>query len=143
MDRVITLGRFRSQPGVLQRRKRKLQPRFVGDLTEVEEEIRLWSAKAAELWPTIIQFAFALRADAPQIVFKGDLIVFNAPAARDSDVGLLTLDLAAIRRIVCNLKTLQPQRKRLKAQKRVPIAINAQCSALGAHASCCSSVPST
>jgi hypothetical protein len=71
----------------------------------VEEEIGLWSAKAAELWPTIIQFALALRADAPQIVFKGDLIVFNAPAARDSDVGLLTLDLAAIRRIVCNLKT--------------------------------------
>jgi hypothetical protein len=112
------------------RKPKDLQPIFPGDLAEVEQQIKLWSSKAAELGPNIMAFAVALSVNASQILFKGDLIVFNAPAGRDSDVGSPTLDLAAIRTIVCNLKILQSQREQLEARKKAPIAIDAQHSSL-------------
>lgn len=110
------------------KKQKDLQLRFPGDLTEVERQIELWRSKATELWPNIMAFASALSADASQIVFKGDLIVFNAPAQVASDCGLPTLDLAAIRRIVSNLKILRAQREQLEPGKSVPITIDAKCS---------------
>ena len=92
-------------------KQRDLQP---SDLAEVEREIEMWRSKAAELWPSVAAFAFALRTAASQIVFKGDLIVFRSL----ENVGYPTVDLAAIRKIVCNLKILQTQREQLEARKR-------------------------
>ena len=94
--------------------------RFAADLVETEQQINLWSSKAAELQPNIVAFAFALSVDASQIVFKGDLIWFNA-AGGNSDLSLPPLDLAAIREIVCNLKILHAQREQLEARMREPI----------------------
>jgi hypothetical protein len=92
-----------------------LQPRFPADLAEVERQIKLWSLKAAKLGPEIMAFGVAVSLDASQILFKGDVIVFSAPAGRGSDVS--ALDLAAIRKIVCNLKILQTQREQLQRKK--------------------------
>jgi hypothetical protein len=94
--------------------------RFTADLAETEQQIHLWSSKAAELQPNIVAFAFALSVDASQIVFKGDLIWFNA-AGGNSDLSLPPLDLAAIREIVCNLKVLHARREQLEARMREPI----------------------
>jgi hypothetical protein len=98
-----------------------LQGRFAADLVEMEQQIKLWSSKAAELQPNIVAFAFALSVDASQIVFKGDLIWINAPAGGNSALRLPALDLAAIRKIVCNLKILHAQREQLEARMREPI----------------------
>jgi len=100
------------------RKPKGLQPLFTGDLADVEQQIRLWNSKAAELGPNIVAFALALCADASQILFKGDLIVFNASAGKSSDVAVPTLDLAAIRDIVCHLKILQTEREKLEAGKK-------------------------
>jgi hypothetical protein len=94
-----------------------LQPRFPDDLAEVVREIKLLRSKAAKLGPHIMAFGIALSVDASQILFKGDVIVFNAPAGRGSDVVVPTIDLAAIRKIVCNLKILQTQREQLERKK--------------------------
>ena len=94
-----------------------LQPGFPADLAEVERQIELWSSKAAKLGPNIMAFGVALSKDACRILFKGDVIVFSAPAGRGSDVGVSALDLAAIRKIVCNLKILQAQREQLQRKK--------------------------
>ena len=94
-----------------------LQSGFPADLAEVERQIELWSSKAAKLGPNIMAFAFALSVDASQILFKGDLIVFSPPAGRGSDVVVPALDLAAIRKIVCNLKILQTQREQMQRKK--------------------------
>jgi hypothetical protein len=94
--------------------------RLTADLVETEQQINLWSSKAAELQPNIVAFAFALSVDASQIVFKGDLIWFNA-AGGNLDLSLPPLDLAAIREIVCNLKILHAQREQLEARMREPI----------------------
>jgi hypothetical protein len=99
------------------RKPKDVQPLFPGDLAEVEQQIKLWSSKAADLGPNIVAFALALSADASHILFKGDSIVFDAPAGRGSDVALPTLDLAAIRNIVCNLKILQTEREKLEARE--------------------------
>ena len=98
-----------------------LQERITADLVEMEQQIKLWSSKAAELQPNIVAFALALSVDASQIVFKGDLIWFNAAAGGNSDLSLPALDLAAIREIVCNLKILHAQREQLEARMREPI----------------------
>jgi hypothetical protein len=110
-------------------KQKDFQPRFPGDPSEVEQQMKFWSSKAAELGPNIMAFAFALSVDASQILFKGDLIVFNAPPGRVSDVGLPTLDLAALRKVVCNLKILQTQREQLN-RKKASLTIDAQCSSL-------------
>lgn len=99
------------------RKPKDLQPLSPGDLADLEQQIKLWSSKAAELRANIVAFALALSADASQILFKGDLIVFKAPAGRGSEV-VPALDLAAIRNIVCNLKILQTERKKLEARKK-------------------------
>jgi hypothetical protein len=106
-------------------KRKDLQSTFSGDLEEVQQEIQLWRSKAAEWQTKIVAFALRLSADASQIVFNGDMIVLNAPGGRHSDVPL-TLDLAAIRRIVCNLKILQAQREQLESRKSAPIATSAQ-----------------
>jgi hypothetical protein len=100
------------------RKPKEVRPLFPGDLAEVEQQIKLWSSKAADLGPNIVAFALALSADASHILFKGDLIVFNAPAGRAPDVALPALDLAAIRKIVCNLKILQTEREKLEARRK-------------------------
>lgn len=100
------------------RKPKDVQPLFPGNLAEVEQQIKLWSSKAAELGPNIVAFALALSADASQILFTGDLIVFNASAARGSGIPVPALDLAAIRKIVCNLKILQAERNKLEARKK-------------------------
>ena len=100
------------------RKPKDLQPLSPGDLADLEQQIKLWSSKAAELRANIVAFALALSADASQILFKGDLIVFKAPPGRDSEVAVPTLDLAVIRNIVCNLKILQTERKKLEARKK-------------------------
>lgn len=114
-----------------------LETRFSGDLAEVQQQIQRWSSEAAELCPTLMAFALALSADASLIVFKGDTILLNARARRDKNVGLLTLDLAAVRRIVCNLKILEAQRKRLRARKGAPIATETPCCSSGPKLKCC------
>ena len=94
-----------------------LQPGFPADLAEVERQIKLWSLEAAKLGPDIMAFGVALSVDACKILFKGDVIVFSAPAGRGSDVVVSALDLAAIRKVVCNLKVLQTQREQLVEKK--------------------------
>jgi hypothetical protein len=105
---------------MLKGRLRGSRRRFTADLVETEQQINLWSSKAAEVQPNIVAFAFALSVDASQIVFKGDLIWFNA-AGGNLDLSLPPLDLAAIREIVCNLKILHAQREQLEARMREPI----------------------
>lgn len=97
---------------------RKLTAEISDDLAEVRQQIELWSSKAAELGPNIMAFAFGLSVDASQIVFEGDKIVFNAFAGRHSDGAPVTLDVATIRRIVCNLKILQARREQLEVSQR-------------------------
>jgi len=99
------------------RKPKDLQPLSPGDLADLEQQIKLWSSKAAELRANIVAFALALSLDASQILFKGDLIVFKAPPRRGSEV-VPALDLAAIRNIVCNLKILQTEREKLEARKK-------------------------
>lgn len=98
-----------------------LQPRSPADLAEVEREIKLWRSKAAKLGPNIMAFGVALSADASQIIFNGDVIVFSAPAGRGSNVAISAVDLAAIRKIVCNLKILQTRREQLEEKRATQI----------------------
>jgi hypothetical protein len=98
------------------------QPSFPADLAEVERQIKLWSSNAAKLGPNIMAFGAALSVDGSQILFKGDLIVFSAPAGRGSDVVVSALDLASIRKIVCNLKILQTRREQLEGKKATHIS---------------------
>jgi hypothetical protein len=87
MDELTALGRYPAHTEVLHRGKRK-DSQSPGDLGELQKQIRLWSSRAAELAPNVMALAFELSTDASQVLFKGDLIVFNSPAGRERLNGL-------------------------------------------------------
>ena len=94
--------------------QRELIKHVPDEFAEVERQIRLWGTEALQLAHTLESLATALRANPSQIAFRGDLIVVDS----HPNLALTMVDLAKIRNLVCNLKILQAQRKRLKAQSK-------------------------
>jgi hypothetical protein len=82
------------------------------ELADIERHMNLWDVEAALLGRSMEAIAAALRVDASQIKFTGDLIVLDGHP-RSSDLAPAIVDLARIRNVVCNLKALQVLRKQL------------------------------
>jgi hypothetical protein len=90
-------------------------PDLADERADIERQMLLWRTEAALLACSMEAIAFALRVDACQIQFKGDLIVFDG---RSYDLALVNVNLARIRKVVCNLKVLLAQRKQFQAQEK-------------------------
>jgi hypothetical protein len=93
----------------------ELPSKILDDLTEIERQMQLWHTEALLLASSVEAIGLALRMDASQIQFRGDLIMFEG---RSSDPALVIVNLARIRNVVCNLKALQAQRKEVQAQEK-------------------------
>jgi hypothetical protein len=94
----------------------KLPKRAIPDFLElasVEQQIQKWTAEAVELGRSLEAFGVALREDACQIDFRGDLIVL-AHDPKASELQLATVDLARIRNLAFNLRMLKDRRRQLE-----------------------------
>jgi transposase-like protein len=89
-----------------------LPSELLDELADIERHMELWDMEAVLLGRNMDALAAALRVDASQIKFTGDLIVFEGQP-RSSDLAPAIVDLARIRNVVCNLKALKALRKQL------------------------------
>jgi hypothetical protein len=86
-------------------------------IEEIERQMQVWRAEAAQLGRSIEDFAIVLRDHACQLSFRGDLIIFEDDSTSSAEP-LVVLNLARVRNVVCNLKALNAERKQFQSQRK-------------------------